>query len=197
MNVTKGEVTKATVYQACNDEFRTGVILNKEVLRQSPWQKTKISDHQLDLIIDKDAQDAEEIFKNPGTAVPPDEILDSLNTTGVKIPIKQRDEFPHGAKLPSSDLIKALHYRMSKKIDDLGLKRAERSLDETALLALGMMVEKWADSLIDEQTATAFAEKVGHDSKGTENMNSENRSTLESSVCHDIEELLTTDTDSE
>lgn len=52
-----------------------------------------------------------------------------------------------------------LHYYTSKKIAKSdSYKKVERSLDETSLLAFGMMVESWVDDLIDESTAQMFLE---------------------------------------
>lgn len=158
MNATKGDSITATIYQACNDEFRKGVVIDQSRLKNSS-HSVSIKDNQLDLVIDKDASDVDEIFKNHGTAIPPDEILQSLNSTEVKIPIKHREEFPSDINLPDPELLNVLHYYTSKKIAKSdSYKKVERSLDETSLLAFGMMVESWVDDLIDESTAQMFLE---------------------------------------
>lgn len=157
MNATKGDSITATIYQACNDEFRKGVVIDQSKLQSSSHSVT-VKDNQYDLIIDKDAENVDEIFKSHGTAIPPDEILQSLNTSQVKIPIKHRDEFLPGIDLPEPELLNALHYYTSKKIAQTGYKRVERSLDETSLLAFGMVVESWVDDLIDETTAQMYLE---------------------------------------
>lgn len=159
MNATKGDSITATIYQACNDEFRKGVVIDQSKLKNSS-HSVSIKDNQLDLVIDKDASDIDEIFKNHGTAIPADEILQSLNTTRVKIPIKYREEFPSDINLPDPELLNVLHYYTSKKIAKSdSYKKVERSLDETSLLAFGMMVESWADELIDESAAQMFLEQ--------------------------------------
>lgn len=159
MNATKGDSITATIYQACNDEFRKGVVIDQSRLKNSS-HSVSIKDNQLDLVIDKDASDVDEIFKNHGTAIPPDEILQSLNSTEVKIPIKHREEFPSDINLPDPELLNVLHYYTSKKIAKSdSYKKVERSLDETSLLAFGMMVESWVDDLIDESTAQMFLEQ--------------------------------------
>ena len=158
MNATKGDSITATIYQACNDEFRKGVVIDQSRLKNSS-HSVSIKDNQLDLVIDKDASDVDEIFKNHGTAIPPDEILQSLNSTEVKIPLKHREEFPSDINFPDPDLLNVLHYYTSKKIAQTdSYKKVERSLDETSLLAFGMMVESWVDDLIDESTAQMFLE---------------------------------------
>lgn len=159
MNATKGDSITATIYQACNDEFRKGVVIDQSKLKNSS-HSVSIKDNQLDLVIDKDASDIDEIFKNHGTAIPADEILQSLNTTRVKIPIKYREEFPSDINLPDPELLNVLHYYTSKKIAKSdSYKKVERSLDETSLLAFGMMVESWADELMDESAAQMFLEQ--------------------------------------
>lgn len=159
MNATKGDSITATIYQACNDEFRKGVVIDQSRLKNSS-HSVSIKDNQLDLVIDKDASDVDEIFKNHGIAIPPDEILQSLNSTEVKIPIKHREEFPSDINLPDPELLNVLHYYTSKKIAKSdSYKKVERSLDETSLLAFGMMVESWVDDLIDESTAQMFLEQ--------------------------------------
>ncbi|CUM49043.1 unnamed protein product [Debaryomyces tyrocola] len=158
MNATKGDSITATIYQACNDEFRKGVVIDQSRLKNSS-HSVSIKDNQLDLVIDKDASDVDEIFKNHGTAIPPDEILQSLNSTQVKIPIKHREEFSSDINLPDPELLNVLHYYTSKKIAKSdSYKKVERSMDETSLLAFGMMVESWVDDLIDESTAQMFLE---------------------------------------
>lgn len=158
MNTTKGDSIKATIYQGCNDEFRKGVVIDQNKLRNSS-HSISINDGRLDLVINKDAEDVDDIFKNHGTAIPPDEILESLNTTGIKIPMKNREEFPEGIDIPEPELLNALHYYTSKKISLLGsYKKVERSLDETSLIAFGMLVDTWMDDLVDETTAQMFLE---------------------------------------
>lgn len=182
MNATKRDSITATIYQACNDEFRKGVVIDQRKLRNSSHSVT-IKDNQLDLIIDKDAEDVDEIFKNHGTALPPDEILQSLNTTQVKIPIKHRDEFPSDISLPEPELLNVLHYYTSKKVSKTGsYKKVERSLDESSLLAFGMMVDSWVDGLIDESTAQMFLEPdtMEYEIEDDEEVEDDNNATLAS-----------------
>lgn len=70
----------------------------------------------------------------------PDEYLASLK--GSNVPIRLRDyEF----ELPDSELLNILHYYISHKFPN-----HEGIFDETALLALGMIMEYWIDEIIGD-----------------------------------------------
>lgn len=64
-----------------------------------------------------------------------------------KIPLKARTEFTEKERLPSSDLLKALHYYASSKLAEMS-KRSEL-LDETLLLLFGIVIEDYIDELIE------------------------------------------------
>lgn len=161
MNVTSGDYGTSNIYQACNDEFRKSVHINRVKLSQSTHHLvTRTKKGQLDVILDKDADDIDSMFISKGTAIPPDEILLYLNHARLKIPIKPREDFASDVQLPSSDLLNVLHYYTSDKASKNKLNKImERSFDETALIAFGLMVELWIDDAIDDNVMKLFLEK--------------------------------------
>lgn len=116
----------------------------------------------LDVEIDLD-RDNPDIYKSKGHTLPADEVLQLSNTTEVKIPIKYRDEFPAGQGLPSSEFLKAFHYYASDKF--ASRKGTTRTMDETALIAFGLLAEHWIDKAIDESSARLFVERNEDDEK--------------------------------
>lgn len=50
--------------------------------------------------------------------MPPDELLDMMKLDSLKIPMKLREDFKDDAKLPDSDLLKVIHYFVSKKLGE-------------------------------------------------------------------------------
>lgn len=161
MNVTSGDYLGANIYQACNNEFRKSVHINRAKLSQSSHHEvTQSKTGKLDIILDRDANDIDNMFLSKGTAIPPDEILLYVNKTRLKIPIKHREEFPSHNQLPSSDLLNVLHYYTSDKVSQSKINMImERSCDETALLAFGVMVELWIDEAINDNVMRLFLEK--------------------------------------
>lgn len=161
MNVTSGDYLGANIYQACNNEFRKSVHINRAKLSQSSHHEvTQSKTGKLDIILDRDANDIDNMFLSKGTAIPPDEILLYVNKTRLKIPIKHREEFPSHNQLPSSDLLNVLHYYTSDKVSQSKINMImERSCDETALLAFGVMVELWIDDAVSDNVMRLFLEK--------------------------------------
>lgn len=156
MNTSKRDSLSANVYEASKGELRKDVHFNQSKLRKFRNQ-TNPGASEIDLVIDEEDESSNDLFRNRGRAIPPDEVLGSINTTGVKIPIKTREQLPE--QIPSGELLEVLHYYASKKVSESQLsRRCERSLDETALLAFGMLVDEWADELTDKTTALMFAE---------------------------------------
>lgn len=154
MNSLRQEIANATVYASCNGELRTGVSIDHRKLAQSGARIVADGAH-LDVDIDLDAHDGD-IYKSKGHILPPDEVLHMNNSTNVKIPIKHRDEFPAGQGLPSSEFLTALHYYASHKYS--GNAGLIQSMDETALLAFGLLAELWVNEAIGESSATVFGE---------------------------------------
>ncbi|CCE85334.1 Piso0_004922 [Millerozyma farinosa CBS 7064] len=154
MNSSKRDILTTNLFQACNDEVRNGVIIDQAKAEDASKQNLYVGDSAIA------GKKDEEIYKNRGQAIPPDEILDRLNSTKLKIPMVYREEFPDDLNLPSSDLLKALHYYTSTKIsmsDDL--TRMKRSMNDTALLAFGLLIEDWADTILDSGVADMFMEE--------------------------------------
>ena len=97
-------------------------------------------------------------------AVPPEEVL--FRRRGAPVRYEEDDLYSAdrrlgpGQKLPDSDLLKALHayaseyYSVLAGNDDLNFK----SLDETALLALGVLVEEAATAALRETGHLALVE---------------------------------------
>ena len=182
MNASKRDNLSANVYEVSKGELRKDVHLNQSKLRKLRDQ-TNPGANEIDLVIDEDNKSTDDLFRNRGKPIPPDEVLGSINTTGVKIPIKTREQLPE--QLPSGELLEVLHYYTSKKVSESQRsRRCERSLDETALLAFGMLIEEWADELTDKTTALMFAEGVENfdeelDHGSSANSENENRSEME------------------
>ena len=182
MNASKRDNLSANVYEASKGELRKDVHLNQSKLRKLRDQ-TNPGANEIDLVIDEDNKSTDDLFRNRGKPILPDEVLGSINTTGVKIPIKTREQLPE--QLPSGELLEVLHYYTSKKVSESQRsRRCERSLDETALLAFGMLIEEWADELTDKTTALMFAEGVENfdeelDHGSSANSENENRSEME------------------
>lgn len=164
MNYTRQDIANATVYSLCNGDIKTGVSIDHKKLVQSGAKITTDGTH-LDVEIDLD-RDNPDIYKSKGHTLPADEVLQLSNTTEVKIPIKYRDEFPAGQGLPSSEFLKAFHYYASDKF--ASRKGTIRTMDETALLAFGLLAEHWIDKAIDESCAQLFVEDEENE-KGEEN----------------------------
>ncbi|KAF2200119.1 hypothetical protein GQ43DRAFT_472992 [Delitschia confertaspora ATCC 74209] len=69
-----------------------------------------------------------------------------------------------GSDLPSSDLVKALHSYIAENYSKSSLAPSNKiwkSMDETALLALGILVEETASSVLGETGDLAFLEAGG------------------------------------
>lgn len=164
------DASGANVYQACEGDFRKGVSFNYARLRESVHHSVaQDDDGRLSITINKDAPDIDEVFLSQGVSIPPDEILNFVNKTNLRIPMKLREDFGESAKLPSSELLKALHYYTSHRVaESPNRTMLERGFDETALLALGMVVEQWVDDMVDQSIAQYFAEDAGEDGSGSE-----------------------------
>ncbi|ODV65608.1 hypothetical protein HYPBUDRAFT_153841 [Hyphopichia burtonii NRRL Y-1933] len=161
MSSTKKEYHSTDIYQVCNGELRPKANFNFDALFRSPYHKVVPRGRgKYDLYLDKSAPDFNEMFLYRSIPVAPDDVLGHMAASNLKIPIKAREEFPKENQLPSSELLKVLHYYFSEKV---GVERANhlmhKSFDETALLSLGMLVEQWVDDLIDDDVMKLFLEK--------------------------------------
>lgn len=196
-SMNANRASRANVYQACEGDFRKGVVFNHARLSQSPHHSVKKDEEGvLSITIDKDAPDIDEVLLLQGVSIPPDEILNFVNKTNIRIPMRLREEFGDGAQLPSSELLKALHYYMSHRVQRSSNRAMlERGFDETALLALGMVVEQWVDDMVDEDFAQYFAEDTAETEMDSERTHEEEEipelvpvSDLESALSDDNEQ---------
>ncbi|ODQ82010.1 hypothetical protein BABINDRAFT_6628 [Babjeviella inositovora NRRL Y-12698] len=146
MNSGKLDIIYSTVFLAANDELRRGVRLDHRAMSE---------EQNVSLLVDKNTK-----YTSTGHAIAPDEVLEGVKTSNIKIPLLERADFA-GAKLPDSDLLAALHYYIVNQLEVLPARyknRFRKVFDETAMLALGVLVEEWADELITEDNARLFLE---------------------------------------
>lgn len=146
------------IYDATSGRARRQMVLDFKKIKNENIQGVKVDKKTREVEIDLDTLNCplEDILIKPGVFMSPDEILGSHINNILKIPLKERHET--NPPLPDSDLLKVLHYYTSKRLEsqNWGLKQA---MDGSALLGLGMMVEKWAQDLVDEETAKLFVEQ--------------------------------------
>ncbi|CAI5755839.1 unnamed protein product [Candida verbasci] len=175
MNLSISDFKASNVYQSTNGEYIQGQDINKEYLKQHPiGQSYRIEECKrgLNLIIDRNnehySEEKDLIFRTIGRIVPSDEILDILKPDDLKIPMISREEID----LPDSDLLKSIHYFMSKKLTTTKFKRSRfnkfysiqrESLDEKVLLTMGMLIEQWCDDLISKDMLKMFIEEEDED----------------------------------
>lgn len=104
-------------------------------------------------------------------AIPPEEVL--FRRKGAPIRFEENDFYfanerlPEDQKLPDSDLLKHLHSYTSdfyRKGTSTGGKKDWKSMDETALLALGILLEEAAAEHLGESGHLAFVEDECEDS---------------------------------
>ncbi|CAD1808412.1 UAF complex subunit Rrn10 family protein [Candida parapsilosis] len=169
MNITesnKKELNKSNVFEACNGDYHESRRINRRYILQNDNSHKLIHKRKgLELVIDKDANDLDKVFWAKGRTIPPDEILDMMKPGKLKIPFTDPKDSSGAKLLPSSELLKSIHYFVSKKYTrDLNtrseiLKYVE-FMDETALLGMGMMLESWVDELVTEDTSRMFLQKL-------------------------------------
>lgn len=95
--------------------------------------------------------------------VPPEEVL--FRSRGAPQRYEETDFYwaneklpSQGAELPDSDLLKAVHAYASMFYGRRGEKGDFRSLDETALMAVGVLLEEWVDGLLGRSGEGVFVE---------------------------------------
>lgn len=164
MNSSNLELQKATIYQSCNDEYKRGVILNRDKIAKAfPKIDTHNDWEVISEILQTPKDTQPEYYKAKGMSIPPDEILQKFNPTGIKVPMRSREELQRSrTSLPLLDLLKALHYYTSSKVSKLEKKdrlKVENNFNESALLGLGSLVEDLAERLIGEHGIEIFAER--------------------------------------
>lgn len=145
------QFANGNVFEACDDAFLADSVLDESAILESKHHEFHLKDGIKNIILDKTAPDYEEMFLEKGEPLAADEILESLKPLALKIPLKARSEFQEG-QLPLSELLMAIQYYASH------LPIREYSMNESALLGFGMLVEQWADEMIDDNTARMFLE---------------------------------------
>lgn len=147
----KDKYKNANVYQACEDSFVADAVLDERALLRSQYHQISKTDKTTRVTLDKSAPDFQNMFLESGTPVAPDEILETLKPLTLKIPIKYREDFSEG-QLPLAELLSAIQYYASH------LDIPKKSLDETALLAVGILAESWAEEMVTDLVAEMFLE---------------------------------------
>lgn len=176
MNISKqSDVNATNVYNACNADYREDLRVNKEYISENPTSHKLVPFRNgLQVHIDKDARDMDQVIKQEGRIISPDELLEMQKPGQLKIPLmdlKETDDTEDIGetkcqKLPSSDLLKALHYYVaSKYTKNIDAKNPDRlryveSMDETSLLAMGLLIENWVDELVTEDVCRMYLQKV-------------------------------------
>lgn len=149
MKLKEQHLLQTNVFQATEDSYISGAVVDDFVLYSSSHHRLNKRNTVKSVILDPLAPDYKEAIINRGDVSAPDEILEAIKPLALKIPLKSRDELDRD-ELPSSDLLRAIHYYSNRA------KLVNISLDETALLALGMAAELWADELIGETDPLIF-----------------------------------------
>jgi RNA polymerase I-specific transcription initiation factor RRN10 len=162
MNTQPREYGRLNVFESCSGEVKRGVHLNRDRAHELfPGYKGD----KRGLFARILASDDPELYHNRGHAVPPDEILQHLNPSAVRIPLRAREDFVE-CPLPLLELLKVLHYYASHQVEAEASAAQSpqlrawlaRSMDETALLALGVLVEEMAERLVEEGGVNIFLE---------------------------------------
>lgn len=152
----KDKYKNANLYQACEDAFAANAVLDEKALLRSRYHSVIKDGKTTRVLLDRGAPDFTNMFLESGTPVAPDEILETLKPLTLKIPIKYREDFA-ADQLPLAELLSAIQYYASH------LDIPKNSMDETALLAFGVLAESWADEMVTDQVAEMFLETSGAD----------------------------------
>lgn len=137
------------VHAACEDCYTTDALLDEYELLESHRHDIWTDKTSRHVTLDPLAPGARDLYRERGMVLAPDEILQILKPSGLKIPLVNRGDGPVGAALPLSDLLRAIRYYAQ----DHARKGA---FEETALLAMGMLTESWMDEIIDDASALMF-----------------------------------------
>lgn len=148
----KETLHQINIYDTVSDVYVDGAALDKRAVLESPYHDIAYINGAPIGLVDPRAPDYEDLYQYRGEAISPDTLLDAMKPLALKTPIKYRNEFKD--PLPLSDLLKSIVYYFSQ------LQVPTDSMDESSLLQLGMLVEQWADELIDEKTVRMFLEPI-------------------------------------
>ncbi|GEQ68245.1 hypothetical protein JCM33374_g1912 [Metschnikowia sp. JCM 33374] len=138
------------IYDATSEACVADMVVDDGLLKGSRYHE--MHPRKRRVVLDPLAPDYKDIFIDKGTVLAPDEILHSTRPSALKIPLRLRDEFDHPNALPDSDLLRAINYYASVS------KLPTQSMDETSLLALGLLVEQWAEDEISKVDPSLFME---------------------------------------
>ncbi|KAH3669051.1 hypothetical protein OGAPHI_001647 [Ogataea philodendri] len=154
---------KLNIYESSAGHYTTG---------RSLKYKLKDEDTLVDLEdlprlksdIDKDKYKTPVGYKSKGRPIAPDELLNGVfKVDPGELKYLTRDEIKEhtSVDLPSSELLKALHYYFVDRIQrDKTIPDTQKDLlftrfcDGSALLAMGVLVEKWIGDLADKDNDT-------------------------------------------
>ena len=139
------------MFDACEDACLVDSVLDEAAILRSQHHSYSLKDGVKNVILDKSAPDYEQMFLEKGQPLAADEVLESLKPLVLKIPLKARSEFRSG-QLPLSELLMAIQYYASHT------EMRNYSMDESALITLGLLAEQWADEIVDDNTASMFLE---------------------------------------
>ncbi|KAI5954200.1 hypothetical protein KGF54_001975 [Candida jiufengensis] len=205
MNISRLDrklLNNSNIYNACNGDYHENRAINRKYLvdnKESINHKLIKTPQGIKIIIDKSASDLDDVFFKYGNSFPPDDLLDMIKPGHLKIPIV------YNSNLPSSDLLKAIHYFVSKKYShdekDTVINEVEKngkrsrlrkddkkripkyldSMDESSLLFMGMLIESWCDDLITEDVCKMFLtkEQISSDEEDDSNSSIEETSSDE------------------
>lgn len=160
------QFANGNVFDACDDAYLADSVLDELAILNSPHHSFNLKDGVKNVILDKSAPDYELMFVEKGQPLAADEILESLKPLVLKIPLRARSEFRCG-QLPKSELLMAIQYYASHT------SMRKYSMNESALLALGMLVEQWADEMVDDDAARTFLEMEDDEQRNGEALLSE------------------------
>lgn len=147
---------KYTVYEVADGRYISGQIIDRDILKNH-IEGVTIKGKQVEIDTKKFKGNIDDFIKQKGRVIQPDEVTANLLSTIYRVPYKSSSELE--IPLPDSELLKVLHYYASNRLA-LENWQLEQSLDETALLAVGMVIEKWADEIVSRGFVKLNREKM-------------------------------------
>ncbi|CAK9437341.1 uncharacterized protein LODBEIA_P17190 [Lodderomyces beijingensis] len=169
MNINRKVLEDADIYAACNGVYREQLQINRKYIleNETKHEITRVR-KGVKVEIDRDAGDLDKVFQCRGRFVSPDEMLELMKPGHLMIPIEEPKNSKRECKLPSSDLLKAVHYYVASRYtkpgdaENAGV-RADRyveSMDETALLSMGLLLDSWMNEFVTEDVCRMYLQKV-------------------------------------